>query len=347
MSLQRTASRPLLARVTGARSRAFCVALAIAAIGLVMSATIGSAAAQTGPVVVYNSIPASLPSNISPSQNFGGDNTNQFGDLVTLAPGPRALTKVSVALVSGACGDAATSGTATCSTPTPGSYTHPLTVTLYNNAGTLAAPTAGSVIATANTTATIPFRPSADTDCVGDQAGFWQDSAGACWSAVPFVVDFAFPAGTMLPDTLIWGISFNTGLYGSAPIGEPGQYDFLNVGLSLVNPTIGTDVSGSTFSSNGTPPGPFVVDSEDPGENPMVQISTLAQPTATTTTSPAPTTTAPAGTPTTAAPVASTTAGSQSAELAATGGGTGLPVALLAITTGLAFLVLARLRRAA
>ena len=352
MSHQRTAHRPLIAPVTAARSRTVRVGFAIAAIGLVMSATIGSAAAQTGPVVVYDAIPATLPSNVSPSQNFAGDNTNEFGDLVTLAPGPRQLTKVSVALSSQACGSG--SGTPACTTPTPApTFNHPLTITLYNVAGTTAAPTAGTVIATQTQTFTIPYRPSASPACetaTPPVPGGWMDSAGACWTGVTYVADFNFPAGTTLPNTLIWGISYNTSTRGYEPNATPGPYDFLNVGFVAANPTIGTDVDENmVFASSGaTPPGPFVSlsDPEDAGLLPMAQIETQVPPAApTTTTTPAPTTTAPAGTPTTAAPVASSTAGTT--ELAATGGGTGLPIALLAITTGLAFLVLARLRRAA
>ena len=57
------------------------------------------------------------------------------------------------------------------------------------------------------------------------------------------VADFEFPAGITLPDTLIWGIAYNTEPSGYDPMGETGPFNFLNVGLSAVAPTIGTDVN--------------------------------------------------------------------------------------------------------
>ena len=55
-------------------------------------------------------------------------------------------------------------------------------------------------------------------------------------------MDFVFPPGTMLPDTLIWGIAYNTNTSGYTPIGAPGPYDSLNVGSETFDPTVGTDV---------------------------------------------------------------------------------------------------------
>ena len=184
MSRLRNARRPLLAGLT-----------AVAAVGLLLSTTIGSSAAQTGPVVVYDTIPATLPANFSPSLSFEADNVNEFGDLVTLAPGPRVLTKVSVPLSSQACQDPATTGTPQCSTTPGATFPHELTLTLYNVAGTAAAPEAGTEIATATEEFAIPYRPSASPE-----------------TGVAFVADFEFPAGPTLPDTLIWGIAFNTAI---------------------------------------------------------------------------------------------------------------------------------------
>ena len=63
-----------------------------------------------------------------------------------------------------------------------------------------------------------------------------------CLNGRAVVVDFVFPAGTILPDTLIWGIAYNAASGGYSPIGSPGPYDSLNVGAFTINPTVGTDV---------------------------------------------------------------------------------------------------------
>ena len=92
MSRKRTARRPLLAGLIAA----------VAALGLLLSTTISFAAAAT-PVAVYDAIGPTVPSNFTPSLGFDAQPVNELGDLVTLAPGPRELKTVSVALSSQAC----------------------------------------------------------------------------------------------------------------------------------------------------------------------------------------------------------------------------------------------------
>jgi hypothetical protein len=285
-------ARRLIGTLKVKRRRALRLPVALAAVGLVVSGTIGSAAAQAAPTIVYDAIGPTLPSNVSPSQCFACEQVSEFGDLVTLAPGSRELTTVSVALSSQAC----ESGTGpTCVTAAGATFDHPLTMTLYNMAGTLAAPTVGSVIATLTDTFTIPLRPSADpTNCTGPNAGRWFDGS-ACLTGVAVVVDFEFPAGTILPDTLIWGIASNTSTSGYAPIGTPGPYDSLNVGASTVNPTIGTDVDEDMAFITDPATGDFASELGWTGLRPMARIEATTTAAPTTTTTAAPTTTAAVG----------------------------------------------------
>ena len=264
--------RPL--RLTTTRRRARLLTVALATLGLALSGTIGSSPAYAAPDVVYDAIGPTVPSNV-PSVSFAAESINEFGDLVTLAPGPRELTTVSVLMSSQAC--EAGSG-ATCDTTEDATFDHPLTITLYNVAGTPAAPTVGSVIATLTDTFTIPFRPSADpTNCTGPNAGRWFDGT-TCLTGIAVVVDFAFPAGIILPDTLIWGIAYNTATTGRAPIGTPGPYDSLNVGALTVNPTVGTDVDEDMAFIADFPSGPFVSDLGWTGNRPMARIATQVPP---------------------------------------------------------------------
>jgi Fibronectin type III domain len=241
------------------------------ALGLLVASTIAASPAQAAPDVVYDGIGSPLPSNVGPSFGFDATGFNEFGDLVTLAPGPRGLTTVSVALSSQACETG--SGTPTCTTTPGATFTHPLTMTLYNMAGTLGAPTVGPVIATLTDTFTIPFRPSADpVHCTGANARRWFDGT-ACLTGITKVVDFAFPPGTVLPDTLIWAISYNTEHHGHAPIGVDGPYDYLNVGTASVNPTIGTDVDEDmVFVSDAATGDVLASDTGWTGFRPMAQI---------------------------------------------------------------------------
>jgi hypothetical protein len=247
---------------------------AVAALGLMASGAIGSSPVQAAPSVVFDAIGATVPSNFSPSQPFDAAQVNEFGDLVTLEPGgPRELTKVSVALSSQACQNGLT---LPCTTAEGATFTHPLTIKLYNVGGTPAAPTVGSVFATATQTFTIPFRPSANTDCGTTAPALdptrWMDDQGVCWTGKAVVVDFVFPAGTTLPDEVIWGISFSTEQAGPPPNAD-GPADLLNVGVSTTAPTVGTNTDTNVnFISSIATGDAFVAQPAD-GGGPMARIS--------------------------------------------------------------------------
>ena len=269
------------------------------------------------------------------SLNFSGQLIAEFGDLVQLAPGPRELSNVSVVLSSQACETGAT-GAPACTTTPGATFTHELTMKLYNAIDPLGTPTVGSVIATLTQTFTIPFRPSADpVNCTGANAGRWFDGT-ACVTGVAVIVDFPFPAGTTLPDTVIWAISYDTGISGYAPIATPGPYDALNVGALTVNPTVGTDLNEDMAFTAPGPDAVFASELDWTGSRPMARIEAVTPPSTTTTV--ATSTSAPA--PSAPAPTVTTTG-----ELARTGATTGKALALAAAGITLGGVLVASTRR--
>jgi hypothetical protein len=55
-------------------------------------------------------------------------------------------------------------------------------------------------------------------------------------------VSFDF-TGVTVPNTVIFGVAYNTQTWGANPIGAAGPYNSLNFGLADVAPTVGTDVN--------------------------------------------------------------------------------------------------------
>lgn len=178
--------------------------------------------------VIYNSIPAPLPGNV-PSLGYQATQTSEFGDLISFAAGPRSLTDVTLVM-----SDWATESTYEA-VGTSAGFNVPLTLNLYDvGPGN----SVGSVISSQTINAFVPWRPEADPTCPGGTA--WRDGGGICWNGLAFVVTFDF-SGVLVPDSIIYGLAFNTGTWGYAPRGAPGPYDSLNFGLADVPPTVGTN----------------------------------------------------------------------------------------------------------
>ncbi len=219
---------------------------AAVALGLAASLlSVGSQVAQAIPppptVVVYDSIPAVLPGNV-PSMGFQATQTNEIGDLVRLAPGPRVASSFSVVMSSWAC---ETGSGDTCVT-TPGStFSHDITLTLYAVDHTGPTPEPGAPLLTDTETFAIPFRPTADlVNCLGDTT-FWPWWDGStCFNGFANLISFDISgSNTVLPSEVIWGIAFNTQSWGAVPIGVDGPYNSLNVGVETFvgEPSEGTD----------------------------------------------------------------------------------------------------------
>jgi hypothetical protein len=194
-----------------------------------------AASAPLAAEVIYTSIPAPLPPNV-PSLGYQATQTSEFGDLIQFGGTLRVLQRVTLVMSDWALASDWPSFPGS-SGPT---WNHPITLNVYavDNSGPNPAP--GALIATQTQTFAIPWRPPADPTCPGGTA--WRASDGNCYSGLAFTVTFDFSAGNVVvPEQIIYGVAFNTQTWGYAPIGTPGPYVSLNLGLATSPPTIGSN----------------------------------------------------------------------------------------------------------
>jgi hypothetical protein len=119
--------------------------------------------------------------------------------------------------------------------------------------------TGATLLATSTQTFAIPYRPSASPKCTGEDAGKWYSpSQKTCFNGFYNEVTFSF-SSTRLPNTVVYGIEYNTRDFGPAPTGVAGPSDSLNIALvnepgdvtsgSDTNPgTLWEEHSGSAFA---------------------------------------------------------------------------------------------------
>lgn len=209
----------------GATARRACFA-AVATAAMCLSS---AAFADT----IYSSIPTPQPSNV-PSLGYEATQTKEFGSLVNFAGGARNLTSVSVLMSSWALESSYQS------TGTSAGFDVPLTLSLYNIA---AGNTVGSTIGTRTVTTVAPWRPEASAGCTG---GAWMDAAGQCYNGLAFKVTFDF-TGVAVPDSLIFGLAFDTQTAGYNPTNASGPYNSLNFGVNDLGPSTGTSLADTQF----------------------------------------------------------------------------------------------------
>ena len=175
--------------------------------------TLGSLSAVKAEVI-FDNTPAPLPGNI-PSLGYQANQTSEFGNKISFAGTNRNLASVEIVMSDWANqSDWPGMGDAT-------GYDHPITLNFYNpGSGT----TVGTLIASKTETVHVP----------------WHTANGSGGTAFP--VDFDF-TGVTVPDTVIFGVAYNTQTYGANPIGAPGPYISLNYGVATVAPSVGTDVN--------------------------------------------------------------------------------------------------------
>jgi len=187
--------------------------------------------------VIYDAITNVLPESY-PSVGFQATQRSEFGDRITFEPATgRSLLSAAVTITSWACengqwnlGDCVT---------TPGAtFNHPITLNLYeaDDAGLV-----GSLITSVTQTFTIPYRPSSNFTC--SDTTQWKSTNGDCFNGYNHVIEFDL-TGISVPDTVIFGVAYNTQSHGAVPTGNNGAYNSLNVGLNtdMSAPYIGTDV---------------------------------------------------------------------------------------------------------
>jgi hypothetical protein len=202
----------------------------LAAIGLLLPTGAAWALAE---VSIYNSIPTPLPPNVT-SLGYQATQTLEFGDYIQFAGSGRALTSVTVTMSDWALHSDYPA------MPAAGFY-HPITLNIYNAVMSGGIPSVGSLIATKTQAFLIPWRPEADPTCPGGTA--WRADNGQCYNGLAFNITFDLTSlNIMLPEAVIYGIAYNTNTWGYAPLGVPGPYESLNVGLNTTSgPSVGTD----------------------------------------------------------------------------------------------------------
>lgn len=239
--------------------------LTVTGLGLTVFAAPAFATPGPGTSVIYNSVvtspnPGNLPSVGAEAYSF-----NEFGNEVQFKGTNRQLTNVTVELSSWGCASGTWYG-GDCSTPAGATFNEPITFNIYNPGPDGLHP--GTLIASDTQTFAIPYRPSAAPQCSGGR--WWDSRLKLCFNGLTTTVTFSF-SGVTLPDTVVYGIAYNTSHYGYHPYGESTAcyassggcgYDSLNIALSQENDvTVGTDpmagtvwqaaVYGSDYCDNG------------------------------------------------------------------------------------------------
>lgn len=218
------------------------------------SATDGNAASikiepLTTSTAVYDSLYSPLPSSVV-SQSYEATGTAEYGNQIALAGGGgQTLSTVVVTMDDWACQSGDWTGDSGPCVTTPGStYSEPITLDIY---AVGASNSVGSLITSDTQTFAIPYRPSANASCAGQE---WLDGSGNCHNGYAFNITFNTFGGAVLPGSVIFGITYST--TGNADANENGgptsgnPAASLNVGLTTEpsEPTVGTDPLAGTGS---------------------------------------------------------------------------------------------------
>ena len=182
--------------------------------------------------VIFSSVEANGPPSNMPSYGVEAYAFNELGSKLTFAENaPRDLTNVGVTLSSWACVTGAWY-LGNCVTPARSTFDLPMTLTIYE-VGTGGA-SVGDVLATSSETFSIPYRPSASSQCTGADAGKWYSPGlKTCFNGLAKDVTFNFGGQRVtLPDQVVFGISYNTAHFGYDPTGVSGPYDSLNIAVN-------------------------------------------------------------------------------------------------------------------
>lgn len=187
--------------------------------------------------VIYDSIPSPEPPNL-PSLGYQATQTDEFGDMIQFAGTDRLLTDVTVGMSNWALRSTYMTETSPgVWTPQSGydhvvmnadGYYHTLTLTLYEVSGG----GVGSAIASQSIDAFIPWRPEPYV------------VEGQAYNGIFNTQTFDFSGlNVVLPDTIIYGLAYNTNTWGETPITKPGPYESLNFALSTTGTFTGIDVN--------------------------------------------------------------------------------------------------------
>jgi MYXO-CTERM domain-containing protein len=199
-------------------------------LGSIMAVTACNAAAFAE--VIFNSIPGTLAANYT-SQPYQAQQVSEFGDRISFGGSARQLSAASVTMsMWGRYEDWNVGGQYYGTGAYAGAgYTQSFTFNIYA-AGTGTAP--GALLGTVTQDKYIQYRPTV-----------WASANGI---AQNITFDLSGLAIT-LPESIVWGLAFNTETYGTSPTGANGPYNQLNVCYnqsSSYAPTNGGVTVGST-----------------------------------------------------------------------------------------------------
>jgi len=269
----------LMGKLWHTKRRTITATAGVIALGLLSfgGGIAANAAVPAGNAVVFDATVTPLPGNL-PSVGFQATQTAEFGDLVQLAGTNRVLRSATVTM-----SDWALASTYGSTSPT---WTHPITFNVYNVDNSGSVPALGALIKSVTQTQTIPWRPEADPTCSTPTA--WRSTAdNKCYNGFAFNLTFDLSSIGTVPNEIIYGIAYNTNTWGANPIGQPGPYESLNVGLNSASPTTGTDVepdavfwntqtAGNYFDGGGAGVGTFRRDANWAPYTPAVSLTASA-----------------------------------------------------------------------
>ena len=229
----------------GARLLGSTAALALAFTGLSIAV---AAPASAAPAVVYDSIPDAQPAAY-PSLGYQATATWEFGDYVLLGGTNRNITEVTIGMTSWAC-ETGQWNVGDCETTPGATFTHPVTMNLYDVDNSGSAPVAGALLASVTNDVVAPYRPSPSPSL--EECGtaenpspttWWDDVRETCQNGISFDVPFDFSAqNAVAGDGVLVTLAFDTQSYGADPMGSNGPWNALNVSVnSVASPTVGSD----------------------------------------------------------------------------------------------------------
>jgi MYXO-CTERM domain-containing protein len=184
-------------------------------LGSMITVAVGNAAASDE--VIFNSIPDTLSTNYT-SQAYQAQQVSEFGDRISFGGSARQLSSASVTMSMWARYEEWNLGGVNYGTGAYAGdgYTQRFTFNIYN-AGTGSTP--GSLIGSVTQDKYIQYRPTV-----------WNLPSGSPASGIAQTISFDLSGlNITLPESIVWGLAFNTQTYGVSPTGVNGPYNQLNV----------------------------------------------------------------------------------------------------------------------
>jgi hypothetical protein len=200
---------------------------------LATMAVMAVAASAASAMTIYQNFPEPAPGNL-PSLGFEATSTSEFGGEVEFGRKKRNVKSVSVEMSSWACQEGANT---TCTTHGSTKFQQPITLKIYEvGAGN----EPGALLDEQTSTFKIHYRPSENPACpiTGEGNKGWGPE---CFSGFLQKITFKLSPQITVGQTAIIAIAYNTENYGAHPTGVAGPYNSLNVAVSEVAPSIGSD----------------------------------------------------------------------------------------------------------